>query len=265
MFNVALVLFREVLEISLIIGIIVAATKDIARSSRWVSFGIMAGVSAAVLLGYSINKITLSINGTGQDIFNLTTLLVAIFMISQTVIWMRKHASTISDNIKQIGMAASEGNAHLYMISCIIAMAILREAIEIIVFCYGIKAAQQLKFSELFTGIIAGSGLAIIFGSMMYFGLINIARKHLFTVTSWFMILLAAGMAAQVPNYLASLNIFTAFSTPLWDSSWLLSEEAFLGSVIHVVMGYTAKPSATQLAFYLLTLAIILGFSKIKK
>jgi len=41
----------------------------------------------------------------------------------------------------------------------------------------------------------------------------------------------------------------------VWDTSWLLPDSSILGRLLHVLVGYTAKPTAMQILVYLLTLA----------
>jgi high-affinity iron transporter len=65
-------------------------------------------------------------------------------------------------------------------------------------------------------------------------------------------------MAAQAIHLLQAAGVVTALSNRVWDTSWLLSDSSILGRLLHVLVGYTAKPTAMQLVVYLLTLAAIL-------
>jgi high-affinity iron transporter len=44
----------------------------------------------------------------------------------------------------------------------------------------------------------------------------------------------------------------------VWDSSWLLSDQSWLGKTLNVLIGYTAQPSGIQLAFYAATVVLLL-------
>ena len=50
MLGVALIFFREVLEAALVVGIIAAATCEVAGRSRWILAGLGAGLAGACLL-----------------------------------------------------------------------------------------------------------------------------------------------------------------------------------------------------------------------
>ena len=69
--------------------------------------------------------------------------------------------------------------------------------------------------------------------------------------------LLAAGMAAQAIRFLQAAGVVTALHTRLWDTSWLLSDSSIAGRMLHVLVGYTDKPTGLQLLAYLATLATI--------
>ena len=79
----------------------------------------------------------------------------------------------------------------------------------------------------------------------------------LFSVTNVLIALIAASLASQLARTLAQAGFIEAWTTPLWDSSWLLSPDSALGTFLHALMGYDAQPSAAQLAAYLGTLAFI--------
>jgi high-affinity iron transporter len=64
-------------------------------------------------------------------------------------------------------------------------------------------------------------------------------------------------MAAQAIAFLEQANILTAFDQTVWDTSWILSDESFLGRALHTLIGYVDQPTAMQLIVYAATLAAI--------
>ena len=74
-------------------------------------------------------------------------------------------------------------------------------------------------------------------------------------MTSVLIALLAAGMAAQAARFLQAAGIVTALRDKIWDTSWLLSDSSIVGRMLHVLIGYTDKPTALQLVAYIATLA----------
>jgi high-affinity iron transporter len=90
-----------------------------------------------------------------------------------------------------------------------------------------------------------------------YLGLVNIPQRYLFGVTSFLIAFLAAGMAAQAIGFLAQANVVVAFDQTVWDSSWLLSEDSFLGRILHTLLGYNDHPTGMQLIAYVATLVVM--------
>ncbi|TMK28847.1 MAG: hypothetical protein E6G69_13260 [Alphaproteobacteria bacterium] len=81
--------------------------------------------------------------------------------------------------------------------------------------------------------------------------------RHLFSVTGWLILLLAAGMASQGAAFLLQADLLPPLGQSLWDTSFLLSEQSLTGRVLHTLIGYTAQPAGIQVVFYLATLLVI--------
>jgi len=105
-------------------------------------------------------------------------------------------------------------------------------------------------------GILGLAGGAAI-GAVIYLGLLSIPLRRLFGVTSWLILLLAAGMASQAAAFMMQANVLPALGNELWDTSSILSERSPLGVLLHVLIGYSAQPAGIQVVFYLATLIVI--------
>jgi high-affinity iron transporter len=106
-------------------------------------------------------------------------------------------------------------------------------------------------------GALAGFAAGATVGTLIYLGLIKLATKHIFKVTSWLLIFLAAGMTSIAAGYLVSAGVFEEMITPVWDVSNILSDQSYLGQFLGVLIGYTASPMGIQLVFYGVTLAVL--------
>ncbi len=260
MLATAIIIFREALEIAIIVGVVLAATKGIARRGLWVLAGFGAGVVGAGGIAFFAGVIAEGLDGMGQQVMNGVILLLAAIMIGWTVIWMKTHARELTARIKKAGMDISEGHVPLYSITVIIALAVLREGAEIVLFLFGIAASKQDSFWSMMLGggggLLAGGAVGLLF----YFGLLRLSRKYFFTVTSVLLIFLAAGMAAQSVGFFSSAGMISEMGT-VWDSSWLLRDSSIAGKTLHAMIGYTARPSGMQVLFYCATLLIITALS----
>jgi high-affinity iron transporter len=102
-----------------------------------------------------------------------------------------------------------------------------------------------------------GLAAGVASGAALYLGLVRIPLRHLFSVTSWLVLLLAAGMASQAAAFLLQADLLPPLGMTVWDTSFLLSDHSLPGRVLHTLIGYTAQPAGIQLVFYLATLLVI--------
>ena len=261
MLQITIIIFREVLEIALVISILVAATNGVQGRNRWILAGIGLGIFGASLLAIFTDNISELINGSGQEIFNACVLLASSAMIAWTVIWMKKYGRQISANLKQIGQSVVKGDKSFVTLMVIVALAILREGAEIVLFSYGFIASGGSAL-ELILGAFIGLSCGILTGFALYFGLLKALGRHFFTVTSWMLIFLAAGMISAAIGFLSQAGLVSSIIYPIWDSNFLIDQKGMMGKILHALFGYIAKPSLVQLIGYLTTvLFLVIGLN----
>lgn len=254
MLATAIIVFREVLEAALIIGIVLAATQGIAKRGAWVSSGIVAGIAGAGLVALFADAISTAISGVGQEIFNASILLVAVIMLGWHNVWMGRHGREMARQMNSMGHSIKQGERPMHMLAVVIGLAVLREGSEVVLFLYGIAAAQQEQAGFMLTGGILGLLVGGAMGLMLYLGLLRISSKHLFRTTSWLIALLAAGMAAQAAGFLVQADLLPPLVPSLWDTSEILSQQSLMGRLLQTLIGYTDHPAGIQVLFYVITL-----------
>ena len=126
---------------------------------------------------------------------------------------------------------------------------------EIILFLRGIYSAGSTA-TDLALGSIIGAASGITLGLLLYNGLLKMHVKHFFNVINIMLVLLAAGMASQLANYLNSADLIEILSKQIWDSSWLINESSIIGKISHSILGYSSKPTQLQVIFYGTSIAI---------
>ncbi len=250
MLPTATIVFREVLEIALVLTIVMAATQGMPKRFRLVLAGLGIGVAGAAVIAIFTDSISQAIDGVGQEIFNATIMFVAVGFLSWTVIWMKTHGQQLATNLKQVGKDVVAGKKPLYMIVFVVAIATLREGAEIVLFTYGMMASGAFSFPDIILGGILGLMGGSAVGLMLYFGLLKAAQRHLFTITSWMLIVLTAGMAAQGANFLIAAGILPEIYPQVWDTSNIISGHSFVGETLSVLIGYTPRPTGMELVFY---------------
>ena len=254
MLSTALIVFREVLEAAMVISIVMAATKTVQGRGFWVTCGLIAGLVGAALVATFAGAISSWASGMGQEVFNAAVMFVAVAMLTWHSVWMGRHGRELSQSLSAAGRDVTSGSKSLVGLAVVVAMALLREGSETVLFLYGIAAGEpgqalQMSIGGLL-GIAGGAGM----GLALYKGLLQISMKRLFSVTNGLIILLAAGMASQGIGFLVDANLVPAWGYHIWDTSWLLTDSSVIGKMLHALVGYTPRPAGIQVAGYLVTL-----------
>ena len=155
------------------------------------------------------------------------------------------------------------GARPLWALAFAVALAVLREGSEIVLFLYGIALGGNGGPLAMVIGGIIGLALGVAAGTAIYWGLVSIPMRLLFTVTSWLVLLLAAGLASQGAAFLMQADLLPALGSNVWDTSFLLSDQSLAGRIMHTLIGYTAQPAGIQLVFYAATLLVIGGLMRL--
>ena len=258
MLGALIIVFREVIEAGLIVGITMAVTRGIPGRSRYIGGGVAVGVIGSCLVGAFINTISNAFEGVGQELFNAGILSIAVVMLAWHNVWMARHGREIANEMRKAGEAVRTGSSTLMGLAIVVAVAVLREGSEVALFLYGIFiAAAPGSGMDLLLGGILGLALGVVVTMLTYGGLVRIPSRYIFGVTSLLIALLAAGLASQAVGFLEQADIVTALQNQLWDSSHILSDTSIVGRVLHTLIGYNDHPSAMQGLCYVVTLAVI--------
>lgn len=249
MSGIAVIVFREILEIALVLGIVLAATRGLPRRGVLVSLGLALGVIGSFIIFLLIDVISDAIDGLGQEVFNAAVIFTAVAFLSWTVIWMKRHGRELVQHLNTVGADVVAGRKSLYVIVLVVALTIFREGSEIVLFTHA-QIGIGTPMSSIISGSVFGLVGGLIVGFMLYFGLLKTVKRHLFTVTSWMLIFLTAGMAAQGANYLIQADLLPMLHPQVWDTSALLDDEGIIGETLSVLIGYTARPTGMELLFY---------------
>jgi high-affinity iron transporter len=251
-----IIVFREVFEAGLIVGIVLAVTRSVPRRNRWIGGGVLAGVAAACLVAAFAGVLSQLFEGMGQELFNAAILAIAVIMLTWHNVWMARHGKEIAGEMRAIGQAVAEGSKSLLALAVVVAVAVLREGSEVALFLYGVAASDGGSAASLTIGGLMGLALGVAVCLLTYFGLMRIPPRALFATTTVLITLLAAGMATQAVAFLQRANWLTPLDTVMWDSSWLLSESSIVGRALHTLVGYTDQPTGMQIVIYLVVILV---------
>ena len=257
MLATAIIVFREVLEAALVVGIVLAASRDVPRRGLWVAGGVAAGILGAALVAAFADAIAAAVDGIGQELFDAAILFTAVAMLGWHNIWMSRHGRELAAAAGDIGKAVLAGSRPLTALALVVGVAVLREGSEVVLFLYGIAIGSGVGGLPMLAGGALGLAAGAALGTLVYFGLLTIPLRRLFAVTSWLILLLAAGMASQGAAFLMQANLLPALGNTEWDTSAILTERSLPGLVLHVLIGYSAQPAGIQLVFYAATILAI--------
>jgi len=252
-----IIVFREMIEAGLIVGIVMSATRGVPHRGAWISYGVLAGVLGACLVAGFAGAISSAMQGMGQELFNVGILSLAVVMLTWHNVWMARHGRELAAQMKDVGGAVASGKRSLAALSIVVGVAVLREGAEVVLFLYGILISGQQAVGSVVLGGALGASLGAMLGVCMYLGLMRVPMRSVFKVTGVLIALLAAGMASQAAALLEQAQIITAWSHVAWNSSAMISDASVLGKTLHTLIGYTDRPSFMQLAVYGITLAAI--------
>jgi high-affinity iron transporter len=258
-----IIVFREVLEAGLIIGIVLAATEGVAHRGRWIAGGIAAGVSGAALLAAFAGALSNAFSGSGQELFNAAILAVAVVMLGVHVTWMASHGRQMAQEMKAMGRAVVTGDRSLTAMALVVMMAVLREGSEVVLFLFGIATSTHQGAAAMLTGGALGVLAGAAVSWLLYRGLVAIPMKHLFKITNAMIALLAAGMAGQAAAILAGTGMLPTLGDELWDTSGILRDDSIVGRALHALVGYSDRPPGIQVLAFLVTLAALALLSKL--
>jgi len=253
-----LVIFlREGVEASMIVAILLAYLNRIGQ--RQYFRDVFVGVGAALLLaaggGVAAYETIRSYDGSRvQTIFETVTYLVAATVLTYMTFWMRKHARSLSKELRARTDAALDGRAR-WGLALLAFQAVGREGLETVVFTLAIifstSAAGALSGAVI--GLAGGLGIAFMIYRLGH--KLNLAR--FFTVIGVLLMVFAAGLLADAVQNMQELGWLPLLDAPMWHSASVLSQDSAFGDVLHSFFGYSDAPTPLQLLIYVAYLAIV--------
>lgn len=263
MIGALIIVFREVIEAGLIVGIVMAVTRGIPGRMPFIVGGVGAGLVGAGLVAAFASAISGALAGMGQEVFNASILGIAVLMLGWHNIWMASHGREMAQEFAVLGRDVTDGKKSLLALASVIGVAVLREGAEVVLFLYGILATDQSSGWNMFLGGMAGLALGVALSAATFAGLVAIPVRYLFKVTSLLIAFMAAGMAAQAVAFLEQAGLINVLNATLWNTSEILSDTSVFGKILHTLFGYTEQPSLIQFIAYVATLAVIFGLMRL--
>ena len=185
-----IIMFREVLEASLIIGILYTYLKksDNQDSIKMLWSGVGIAVLLSIVISIVFQNIAGGFEGNASKIFEGIVMIIASIVLTTMIIWMAQNKN-ISEDLKNKAKEALTSNFK-YGIFTLAFVAVFREGVEIILFLYAIGIKDGISILPSIIGTVLG----LLAGYGIFVQGVKIPLKTFFNVTSVFLIFVAAGM-----------------------------------------------------------------------
>lgn len=255
-----LIFLREGVEGSIIVAVMCAYLSGVGRRDlfRPVLLGMVAAVACSAAAGVALYAVTKTyfIDSAVQMWFETVTFLVAVIVLTYMTFWMKRHARHMSGMLKaRVNAAVSGGSA--FALALLAFATVGREAVETMIFLLAI--AFQSSALALLVGATAGLTISIGFSVAIYRLGVRIDVRTLFTRVGAALIMVAAGLLANVIQNLQVMRVLPGSSQIMWDSSRLIADKSLLGDILHGLVGYSASPSLLQVACWTVFLCVALA------
>src|ERR1700736_5032196 len=133
-----IIVFREVFEAGLIVGVVLAVTRGVRHRSFFIALGVLAGVLGAGILALSAGALSAAFAGAGQEVFSAIILVVAVMMLTWHNAVMARHGRELAAAMQTAGQAVVSGSKSLIGLAIVVCLAVLREGFEVVLFLYGV-------------------------------------------------------------------------------------------------------------------------------
>lgn len=258
MFPSYLLSLREGIEAALIIGILHGALKKFNRRdftpTVWYGAGSAALLSLAAAL--VLNAIGQSFEGRAEEIFEGVTMVIASGLLIWMIFWMRSHAKTMEDNLQAgIHRAARRDNGKR-AVFFVAFLAVLREGVELALFITAVSLSTSP--TQTLFGVALGLASAVVLGWLLFAGTVRLDLQRFFQVTSFLLILFAAGLLAHGVHEFNQAGIIPPIIEHVWDTNTVLDEKSVFGQLLKSLFGYNGNPSLTEVLAYFISFAALL-------
>ena len=251
-----IVTLREAFEAALVLGIIYSYLEKVgARDGvRYLTRGGLLGLLASVAMGIGVSYLSGPLLDIGPDLITLVVIFAAVGLLTWHAWWMQQHARLIKGQVQHRIDEARASN-RLWVVGLIAFTSVFREGAETVLFLWGIVSEEGAGWGSLIGGIAGIVGAAAL-GWAAFRGGQRLSLQRFFSVTTVFIMLLAAGLLSRGIGRLQGMG-FLPFSEPVWNTSWLLSDGSVAGGFLSGLVGYRAQPTLPEVFAYVAYVVIV--------
>ena len=287
--NEFIIMFREGLEASLIVGIIytLLIKQELNKEIRQLWLGVGAAIVASIITGFALIQVKSSIgNASIEALFEGVAMIATAGLIWYVIFWLSKQVGATTALKDEANQAVESAGWGIFLI---IFFAIFREGFETAIFLMGsFSMTESFSYSGFFGGLV----LAIAIGYAIVVQGKRIQLKSFFRATSLLLVVFASGMmtygAHEIEEFLVKGDHLQAIGletkqdikrpysilkpkaelsesdNPVFYSynlngkekyTHLLHDKGHLGVFLKGFVGYNSNPNWIELFVWILSLA----------
>lgn len=250
--------FREGLEMSLIVVIILAYLKRTGRVQFFgkVWMGVGLATIASIVTGAVLFSVGAEFEGNTEKIFEGCAMILAASVLTWMIMWMKRQSRGIRAQLEgQIEHAITGGST--FALVTIAFLAVGREGLETALFLFGVS--QTTTPVQTGMGGVVGLVGALGVGWLLYKGSHRIDLRNFFNFTGVLLILFAAGLLAHGIHEFQEAGLLPIMIEHVWNINFIVDEKGFVGSLLKGLFGYNGNPSLLESIAYPLYLVVVLA------
>ena len=264
-----IIVFREVLEASLVVGIIYLIIEKTNQTSHFAKlwYAVFVSILASIVVGFLVIQAKNSLgNDSTQALFEAIFLYLTAFLIWYVIFWLSKN---VSDKKVLEGQALTAMELSSWGIFFVVFFAILREGFETAIF---LISSFSITGTFSYLGFFSGALLATLIGYLIVAQGRKINLRSVFKYTTLLLVFLSAGMVAygthEAEEYLVkSDQIEKSSITRVWDILepvqsmdtgqtiyHPLHDKGSIGLFLKGFFGYNSNPNIPEVILWVLAL-----------
>lgn len=238
---------REGLEASLIVSILFAVLRQLRLTHQaravWTGVGlaILGSLVAGVVVYLTVHVYA---NTLLQQVFETVAYLVAVVLLTTMTFWMQKHSRSMKKEITVKASAAGSG----FALGLLAFTTVGREGVETAFFtlAFAFQTNGLLLMLGALLGLLAALALCFLIYRLGY----RLDYRIFFRVMGLLLLVFAAGLLGDAVQNMQGLGWLHFGTTPLWNTSHILSEDTAIGDILHTFIGYSEQPTILQGLLY---------------
>jgi len=268
--------FREGIEAVLVIVIILLYLKNTDQRFyyKYVYLGSILAILSSLVFAIVFTALFGGFTGTAEQIFEGIAFIISGIFVVTLVLWMSKEGPKMKSHLeKKVKYSIESGK--VLSIAVLTYIIIIREGIELVLLLTGATSVGSLNQVDVIIGSLAGLGISVGIGLLIYYGVKNINLSKFFKVTNVILILFVAGLITYGIHELIEAGVVNPIIQEVWNIKHILPEKfpdgnaltpewlEVIGSLLKALFGYNANPSLLEIIIYP-SILLLIGIISLK-